>query len=182
MTRASRAADSAARLEDTKRALAGMFPELVGYFSRRLGNLEDAADAASMTVVELLARPRRVPLELSALRQYAYGTARHVLARVRKGRLRDLHLADQMKIQLRVQDQSIHIPDDRGLADALGRLSFGDQELLLMVAWEGFGIAEAGAILGLRPEAARKRYSRIRLRLRSELGAAEEVGGVRSSA
>lgn len=161
--------DSSTNAEVAKKTLAGMFPELVGYFSRRLGNFDDAADAAADTVVELLKRPKRLPEELTELRQYVYGTARHVLIRVRKGRVRHSDLTDQIKQQLQVQEHTVHIPEDRTLADAIGKLGAKDQELLLLIAWEGFGVAEAGALMGLNPNAARKRYSRIRHTLQVEL-------------
>lgn len=149
--------------------LARMLPELVGYFSRRLGNPEDAADAAADTIVELLKRPQKLPVDPEAFRQYVYGTARHLLARVRRGRVRHSDLGEQLKAELLTQEGAIHIPEDRVLADAIGKLRAKDQELLLLVAWEGFGVAEAGALLGLAPDAARKRYSRLRRVIRDEL-------------
>ncbi len=61
-------------------------------------------------------------------------------------------------------------PDpDPGLREALLRLPERDRELLLLVAWEGLGVAEAGAVLGLSTATARKRYSRLRQRTRAEL-------------
>ncbi|MBS3182374.1 sigma-70 family RNA polymerase sigma factor [Leucobacter manosquensis] len=146
-----------------------MLPELVGYFARRLGNWDDAADAASDTLVELLKRPDRVPAEETRCRQYVYGTARHVLARSRKRRIRYAELADRLKAELRTQEHTTAIPADPDVADAIGELRTRDQELLLLVAWEGFSVIEAGAVLGLKPEAARKRYSRLRVALRAKL-------------
>jgi RNA polymerase sigma-70 factor (ECF subfamily) len=37
-----------------------------------------------------------------------------------------------------------------------------DRELLTLVHWEGLTIAEAGAVLGVSPSAARKRVERVR--------------------
>ena len=50
-----------------------------------------------------------------------------------------------------------------------GALPDRDRELVLLVAWEGFGVAEAGVVLGLKPDAARQRYARARARLRQRL-------------
>ncbi|WP_162903788.1 RNA polymerase sigma factor [Leucobacter sp. wl10] len=156
-------------MHNAKKMLGNMLPELVGYFSRRLGNYDDAADAASDTIVELLKRPNRLPDDLTRFRQYVYGTARNVLSTCRKGRLQRLTLTEHLKQELRAQEAEIHIHEDKSLAEAIAKLRAQDQELLLLVAWEGFGIAEAGAVLGLKPDTSRKRYSRIRQKLQTQL-------------
>ncbi|WP_336661975.1 RNA polymerase sigma factor [Leucobacter sp. USHLN154] len=153
-----------------KDSLSKMVPELVGYFTRRLGNLDDASDAAGDTLVEVLRSPRKVPSDPDRFRQYVFGIARHVLARSRRGRIRHNEIADRLKAELEASEQYAAIPEDPLLADAIGRLGAKDQELLLLVAWEGFSIMDAGATLGLKPDAARKRYSRIRQALRTQLG------------
>ena len=48
------------------------------------------------------------------------------------------------------------------------------QLVLLLVAWEGFGVGEAGAVLGISDQAARARYSRARTRLRRTLGGSSD--------
>ncbi|KGJ75672.1 hypothetical protein GY21_09485 [Cryobacterium roopkundense] len=53
--------------------------------------------------------------------------------------------------------------------DALAPLSARDQELVTRLAWEGISIAEAGSALGIRPDAARARYSRARRNFRTRL-------------
>lgn len=154
----------------TERVLAGMLPELVGYFLRRLPDPDDAADAAADTLVILLRRPARLPDDLEGLRRYTYGVARKVCANARRGKLRRTRLAEQLKAELREHDL-VATPQyrDAEFAEAVARLSEKDRELLLLIAWEGFGVAEAGAMLKLSPAAARQRYSRIRARLREEL-------------
>jgi RNA polymerase sigma-70 factor (ECF subfamily) len=57
------------------------------------------------------------------------------------------------------------------LRAALAVLTPADRELLLLVAWEGLSPAEAGAALGLTPEAARSRLHRARGRARDALAA-----------
>jgi DNA-directed RNA polymerase specialized sigma24 family protein len=48
-----------------------------------------------------------------------------------------------------------------------------DRELIGLVVWEGFTIADAAAIVGLRPDAARARYGRAWAKLCRQLGASE---------
>ena len=161
---------TASSTDALKDSLSKMVPELVGYFNRRLGNLDDASDAAGDTLVEVLRSPKRVPSDPIRFRQYVFGVARHVLARSRRGRIRHNEMADRLKAELKGAEAYAAIPEDPLLADAIGRLGTKDQELLLLVAWEGFSIADAGATLGLKPDAARKRYSRLKHALRAQLG------------
>ncbi len=58
---------------------------------------------------------------------------------------------------------------ERRLETALARLALPDRELLLLVAVEGLTPAEAAPILGIGPEAVRKRLQRARERLLAEM-------------
>lgn len=147
-----------------------LLPELTGYFYRRLGNVDDAADAAAETLLILVGKGDKLPVETESTRQYAFGVARKVLAKTLKGRVKRSELAEHLSSDL----QPVALPPadpNLPLERALGKLPDRDRELILLVAWEGLGVAQAGAVLGLRPDAARKRYSRIRASLRSELDA-----------
>ena len=55
------------------------------------------------------------------------------------------------------------------LRRALTALTPAERELLLLVAWEGLAPAEAGAVLGLSPVAARSRLHRARTRAQAAL-------------
>ncbi|QIM16403.1 sigma-70 family RNA polymerase sigma factor [Leucobacter insecticola] len=149
--------------------LANLLPQLTGYFLRRLGNLDDAADAAADVLVVLLGKRNQLPREAEALRQYSFGVARKVLLKARRGRVRHTELSERLRREMVVAAPADQDPHPE-LMSALSRLSEPDRELLLLVAWEGLSVAEAGSILHLKPAAARQRYSRTRARLRTELG------------
>ena len=150
-------------------ALRALVPDLLAYFGRRIDDHEDAADALGETLLVLWRRRSRVPDDPEGMRQYAFGIARNVLASARRGRVRRRQLVDRISKQLAVA-WSEHAPSaDADLHTALDALGGRDRELVLLVAWEGFGVAEAGAVLGLKPDAARQRFSRARARLRAEL-------------
>lgn len=146
-----------------EREIRDLMPDLLGYFVRRLDNREDAADALSETLIVIWRKQRSLPDDLEGRRRYAFGIARKVLAAAHRGRLKHRDIADALHAELLIAGDP---PVDDGLEDALAQLSESDRELVLLVAWEGFGVAEAGAVLGLKPEAARARYSRARARLR----------------
>jgi RNA polymerase sigma-70 factor, ECF subfamily len=157
-------------LDDVLRTLA---PDLLAYFGRRLGDAEDAADALGETLLVLWRKRRSLPADPERARQYAFGIARHVLAAARRGRMRRRALADRIAEELAVAWSEAPPPVDEGLREALAELPERDRELVLLVAWEGFGVAEAGTVLGLKPDAARQRWSRTRARLRDRLTASD---------
>ncbi|WP_104190604.1 RNA polymerase sigma factor [Cryobacterium sp. Y82] len=154
-------------IEDVMREL---IPDLLGYFLNRLDDREDAADAVAETLLILWRKERAVPAAAEDARRYAFGVARKILHTTRRGRRRHTALADRLRVVVR--EEAIPGPEvDIELRTALGSLTDHDRELVLLVAWEGFSVADASQILGIRPDAARARYSRARARLREILGA-----------
>jgi RNA polymerase sigma-70 factor (ECF subfamily) len=148
-------------------------PDLLSYFIRRLDDREDAADALSETLVVLWRKSASLPQGAEDRRKYAFGIARKVLAATRRGALKHAAIGDALREQLARQPEPSAVLDG-DLATAIRRLPAKDRELLLLVTWEGFGVAEAGSILGLRPANARARYSRLRARLRELLAPADD--------
>ncbi len=181
-----------ASLEDV---LPGLMPDLLRYFVRRLADREDAADALAETLLVLWRKEPRLPGDREGIRRYAFGVAAKVLSTAIRGRLRRAALADRLRDDLArsiatggpvgvardpapvtgspapLTGEPVEIAEgtDLDLRRALAGLVPRDRELVLLVAWDGFGIAEAGAVLGLRPAAARQRWSRARARLREQL-------------
>ena len=151
---------------EVEREIRDLMPDLLGYFVRRLDDREDAADALSETLIVIWRKQRSLPDDPEGRRRYAFGVARNVLAAARRGRLKHREIADALRSELAVSPAN---PVDIELDSALAALAERDRELVLLVAWEGFGVAEAGAVLGLKPDAARARYSRARARLRTVL-------------
>lgn len=149
-----------------------LVPDLLGYFVNRLDERDDAADAVADTLLVLWRRARSVPAEREDARRYAFGVARRVLLAHRRGRQRRNALADRLRIATR--EAIVAAPAaDLELRDALSALSDKDREIVLLVAWDGFSVADAGRIVGLKPDAARARYSRARARLRDTLASDE---------
>ncbi len=142
-------------------------PDLLRYFVRRLDDREDAADALADTLIVLWRKERRLPTDGEGIRRYAFGVAARVLSTARRGKLRRTALAERLRDSIATSETTAEA--DVGLGSALAALKADDRELVLLVAWEGFGVAEAGEVLGIRPDAARQRYSRARARLRELL-------------
>lgn len=152
-----------------EQSLRELMPELLRYFVRRLSDAEDAADALSETLLVLWRRRTSVPREREDFRRYGFGVARKVLLAARRGRLARREYTDELVEELAVQIEPIE--PDVDLHRALASLKEPERELVLLVAWEGFSLAEAASVLRINPAAARQRYGRARARLRSELTA-----------
>ena len=157
------------RHRDTERVIAEIAPDILRYFHRRIENREDAADAASETLLVLWRKRRQLPTDPQEVRRYAFSIAGNVLQNTRRGARRRAALRTQ--VEKLITGASVRDPlPDIDLRRALAELAASDRELVLLVAWEGLSVAEAGRVLHLRPDAARARYSRARARLRSLLG------------
>jgi RNA polymerase sigma-70 factor, ECF subfamily len=141
--------------------------DLLAYFLRRLDDREDAADCLSETLLILWRRRRALPRDRDSARAWAFGAAKRVLANHRRGRIRHSTLADRLRSELAIAPAA-EAPALE-VREALSALAADDRELVMLIAWDGFGVAEAGAVLGLKPDASRVRYHRARLRLRELL-------------
>ena len=132
--------------------------------------MDDAADCLSEVLLVLWRRRASLPSTLPERRPWAFGVAHNVLANHSRSGSRRLALTLRLRSELLAAPASspeLSLPLD--LEVALAGLSLRDRELLLLVAWEGMTVAEAGQSLGLKAPAARARYSRIRRRLRQSL-------------
>ena len=154
--------------DDYDDTIRDLMPALLAYFVRRITPVEDAADCLSETLVVLWRRRRSRPDDEEGARRWAFGVAKGVLANAHRGRLRRSALADRVRLEVAASV----VPSaevDLDVRRALDELGEADRELVTLIVWDGFGVAEAGALLGLKPDAARSRYSRTRARLREML-------------
>ena len=144
-------------------AVEPLLPDLLRYFVRRVEPRADADDCVSETTLALWRHRKRLPVASEDQRMWAFGIARNVLANHLRKRARRARIDETL-----VREEREPVSDEAFLAlEALGMLPPGDQEMLRLVLWDGFGVAEAGALSGVRPAAARKRYERARGRLRA---------------
>ena len=112
-----------------------------------------------------------MPISLNERRAWAFGIAHRVLANHFRSNARRTALTEKLRGELEARSVSHGAPVPTDLIDALGSLRPADRELILLVAWNGFAVAEAAVILGIRADAARARYSRARKKLRAALTA-----------
>lgn len=143
-------------------------PDLLAYFTRRVWPTEDAADCLSETLLVLWRRRGDLPSDNQDHRAWAFGVARRVLSNFRRGAVRRLALNDRLRESLATDP--VATGTDETIADALAQLDEKDRELITLILWDGFGVAEAGSVLGLKPATARTRFARAKGKLRDLLG------------
>lgn len=147
-------------------AVEPLMPDLLRYFARRVSPREDAADCLSETLLVLWRRRSRLPQAAEERRAWAFGIARKVLANYqRSGIRRSVAYGYVVRAQLAAPPPTPSPAAEAALA-ALDLLNETDRELIRLVVWDGFGVGEAGRVLGLKEGTARSRYSRARARLR----------------
>ena len=142
-------------------------PALLAYFERRC-TAQDAPDLLGETLLVAWRRATAIPLDDAQARMWLFGVARRVLATSRRSGVRRQALADRLRDEAIVREQS-RASQDHELHDALARLSPLDAEIIRLLHWDGFSLAEIARHLH-RPEGTiRSRYSRARQALRANL-------------
>jgi RNA polymerase sigma-70 factor (ECF subfamily) len=160
-------------------------PALLTYFTRRVPDASDAADLLAETLLVVWRRSPDLPHDPAQARMWTYGIARRVLATHRRGGARRHALAARLRAELELTQAAPHAPNDReshpyaAVHAAIARLSPLDQEIVRLVHWDGFTLADVSALLGKRPGTIRSRYHRARHRLREDLSSRPEVSAAK---
>lgn len=148
------------------------YQPLVAYARRRVSDPAEADDVVAE--VYSVAWRRRSELRPGAdPRPWLYGIAANVVRNHWRSRARHLRLVDRIGQQ---PDSHAPPPDPSDsqaaeLRSALTALSFDDQEVLRLAAWEGLSHAEIATVLGVTENAVGIRLHRARNRLRQQLAA-----------
>ncbi len=150
-----RAAERAA----IRSALREASADLLGYFERRVTVREDAADLLADTMLTAWRRVDQLPAEVERQRMWLFGIAANVLANHRRSARRRLALADRLRGQLMATPPAPAVGASHAVRDVVLRLPDAQRELVMLVHWEGFTIAEAADILRVNPSTARSRYA-----------------------
>jgi len=160
-------ANESERRERFERLYRGYGVEVLAYLRRR-ATPELADDGLAETFLVVWRRLDEVPDEPRA---WLLGVARRVLANQRRSVRRQSALVERM-IRERPLPVAPEVERDPVL-EALSKLRSLDQEVLLLVAWDGLNSAEAARVLGCSAVAVRLRMHRARRRLAHLLATAE---------
>jgi RNA polymerase sigma factor (sigma-70 family) len=150
-------------------ALTANSRDLLAYLERRVDLREDAADLLGETMLVAWRRITKLPIEPEQARMWLFVIARNTLLNYRRGRRRQLAVATALRAELTTasapHDTSLTLDVRRAIAELPDDLA----ELVRLVHWDGFSLADSAALLGIPAATARGRYARARSRLSATL-------------
>lgn len=143
--------------------------DLLRFLHRRVGS-DDAPDLFGETLLIAWRRVEDLPDDATEARMWLFGLARGTLLNHARGQRRRLALVD--KVRVHMPGQAVAAAADEGgeVRDALERLKPELAEIVQLVHWDGFTLAEAAGIVGIPAATARSRYARAKDDLRAALG------------
>src|ERR1700733_6056659 len=147
----------------------GAYPALGRYARYRGLSKTDVDDLVSSTLEIAWRKLDQVPQDDPL--PWLYAVARNLLRNHRRSDHRSAALLERLPIP--EPHPAPSEPNDLGAAslrEALAALEENDQELLLLVAWDGLSPSQAAVVLGCTAVAARTRLHRARKRLAAQLG------------
>ncbi|MFI6294815.1 RNA polymerase sigma factor [Nonomuraea sp. NPDC050790] len=166
------------RSERDPEAFADLFtrhaPALRRYVARRLGPAL-ADDIVSDTFLAAFRRRARYDLRHPDARPWLYGIAARLVSRHRRVEVRFYRALVRSGVDEIAEPYAERV-DDRvaaeqaGLATALMKLSSGDREVLLLVAWADMSYQDVARALDIPLGTVRSRLNRARIRTRQALG------------
>ncbi|WP_168628064.1 sigma-70 family RNA polymerase sigma factor [Cryobacterium sp. BB307] len=157
--------------------------DVLRYLRRRTGNPEDAADLLGKVLLALWEAGGKVPTTDEGARMWCFGIARNVVREYYRHGVKHTELASALRDRMSEIAARGNAADDaaesamkvREIRDALGALDARSRELVVLLHWDGFSIAEAARHLGMNESTARTRYSRARQRLATLVAPPESV-------
>ncbi len=149
--------------------LAADSPALLNYLQRRVG-IQDSPDLLAEVMVIAWRRIAVVPKDPEQARMWLFGVARNVLTDHARGERRRWRLADRIRSRTAAADATTTSVDTNyEVRDAVSRLPPELAELVRLVHWDGFTLADAAELTGVSASTARGRYQRARAQLRVAL-------------
>ena len=143
--------------------------DLLRFLHRRVGS-DDAPDLFGETLLIAWRRVEDLPEDATEARMWLFGLARGTLLNHARGQRRRLALVD--KVRAHMPSRAVASPADEGdeVRDAMERLKPDLAEIVQLVHWDGFTLAETADIVGIPAATARSRYARAKDQLRASLG------------
>jgi RNA polymerase sigma factor (sigma-70 family) len=151
-------------------------PDIHRYAARRVGE-SSADDVVAETFLVAFRRRDRFDPSRGAARPWLYGIAGNLIAGYRRSEVKQYRVLARTAADPVAPDHHDHTEDrvaaaavTRQLGAALTRLSQGDREVLLLVAWESLTYDEVAQALGIPIGTVRSRLNRARKKVRKALG------------
>lgn len=163
-----------------RRLYSRMYPDILGYLARRIGE-QEAVDAAADVFVVVWGRINDVP-EGDAARPWLFGVARNVLRNRRRAARRYWYFLQRhrsLRFDRSEEPEPIVVRrhEYEAVIAALERLRPEEKELLRLVAWEELPYAEIAELFGCSRHAVDQRVQRAFHHLASVMDRNGQVRG-----
>lgn len=149
-------------------------PDLLDYFRRRVGD-SDAPDLLSETMVTAWRRIALLPHEDEAARRWMFGIARNVLLNAARTQRRQTRVTAKLRSVLTSAPSAPASDEGIDVRDAIARLDPHLAEIVTMVHWDGFTLADVAEILGTPASTIRNHYQRAKQDLAAQLRTSDHV-------
>ena len=141
--------------------------DLLAYLARRVDNPEDAADIFGDTIEIAWRKRRSMPANEEAARKWLFVVARNTLLNHYRSKRRRGSLTEALRSDIQRRAELGEPPTDEQLdvRRAIESLDASHAELVRLVHWDGWSIADAADIMGVSASTARSRYAVARAKL-----------------
>jgi RNA polymerase sigma-70 factor, ECF subfamily len=144
-------------------------PALLAYFARRVDPPEDAAVLFNDLLLVVWRRAASAPSDPEDIRMWMFGIARKLVLGHHRSRRRRSAVAERLREELAVRPAQSASDEALVVREAIEALPSVQRELVRLIHWDGFTIAEAAHITGVGASTARSRYQLARRRLAQQL-------------
>ena len=144
--------------------------DLLRYLRRRVGN-DDAPDLLADTLMTAWRRAPVLPQDPGEARAWLFGIAHKTLLNFRRGIQRHTRLADRGRTVLVSPHPAPAADAGLDVRDAINALDSRHAEIVRLVHWEGFTLAQVADILDQPASTVRNHYQQAKQRLREALQA-----------
>lgn len=141
---------------------------LLRYFRRRVGD-DDAPDLLADTLMTAWRRAPVLPRDPDEARAWLFGIAHKTLLNHRRGIQRRTRLADRVRAVLASTDPAPAADAGLDVRDAINALPVRHADIVRLVHWEGFTLAQVADILGEPASTVRNHYQQAKQQLRDAL-------------
>lgn len=143
--------------------------DILRFLHRRVGS-DEAPDLFGETLLIAWRRVDDLPEDATQARMWLFGLARGTLLNHARGQRRRLALVDRVRAHMSGRAVADSADEGGEVRDAMARLKPELAEIVQLVHWDGFTLAEAAGIVGIPAATARSRYARAKDDLRAALG------------
>jgi RNA polymerase sigma-70 factor, ECF subfamily len=145
--------------------------DLLAYLERRIDPRADAADVLSETLIIAWKKSAKVPSDDIGGRMWLFTIARNTLLNARRATHRRSAATERLRYELAQSgsSQQPEMGDSLAVRQAVNSLPTDLRELVTLIHWDGFSVAEAAEVIGISASTGRSRYAVAKARLHSAL-------------